>query len=66
MPTIAVFGATGAQGGSVVRQLLKNPEWKVRGITRNVNSPGAKKLAEQVHFFLLFYFVLIHTTISPP
>ncbi|KAK4447121.1 hypothetical protein QBC34DRAFT_330547 [Podospora aff. communis PSN243] len=47
MPTIAVFGATGAQGGSVVRQLLKNPEWKVRGITRNVNSPAAKKLAEQ-------------------
>ena len=50
MPTIAVFGATGAQGGSVVRQLLKNPEWKVRGITRNVHSPAAKKLAEQARF----------------
>ncbi|KAK0639738.1 hypothetical protein B0T16DRAFT_383466 [Cercophora newfieldiana] len=47
MPTIAVFGATGAQGGSVVRQLLKNPNWKVRGITRNVNSASARKLAQQ-------------------
>ena len=48
MPTIAVFGATGAQGGPVIRQLLKNPEWKIRAITRNVNSASAKKLAAQV------------------
>ncbi|KAK0622558.1 hypothetical protein B0T14DRAFT_580854 [Immersiella caudata] len=44
---LAVFGATGAQGGSVCPPTPQNPEWKIRGITRNVNSPAAKKLAEQ-------------------
>ncbi|UPL02494.1 hypothetical protein LCI18_013428 [Fusarium solani-melongenae] len=47
MSLITVFGATGAQGGSVVRQLLKDPKWKVRGITRDVNSEKAKQLVSQ-------------------
>ncbi len=45
---IAVFGATGNQGGSVVRELLKSPaKWKVVGLTRNPSSDKAKKLASQ-------------------
>ncbi|MCJ1382461.1 hypothetical protein MMC17_005574 [Xylographa soralifera] len=44
---IAVTGATGGQGGSVARILLKRGEWKVRAITRNVESRGAKALAAQ-------------------
>ena len=45
---VTVYGATGAQGGSVVRSLLKSKtgEFKVRGITRNLNSAKAKALAE--------------------
>lgn len=42
---ILVFGATGAQGGSVVDFLLKDGKYKVRGVTRNVNSEKAKALA---------------------
>ena len=42
---IAVTGATGGQGGSVVNILLKRGEWKVRAITRNVESKSAKALA---------------------
>src|SRR5438874_13298028 len=44
---IAVVGATGAQGGGVVRAILndKNGGFKARAITRDVNSEGARKLA---------------------
>lgn len=34
--------STGAQGGSVVRSLLQNPEFDVRCITRDKASPQAK------------------------
>lgn len=37
--------ATGNQGGSVARSLLKNRNFLVRGITRNPNSDSAKALA---------------------
>lgn len=40
---IAVHGATGTQGGSVVKALL-NSEWKVRAITRNASSESAQAL----------------------
>ena len=43
---IAVHGATGTQGGSVVKLLL-NSDWKVRAITRNTSSDAAKELAAQ-------------------
>lgn len=42
---IAVIGATGAQGGSVAHKFLQDKSWKVRAITRNVNSDAAKSLA---------------------
>ncbi|KAA8649575.1 hypothetical protein EYZ11_005798 [Aspergillus tanneri] len=42
---IAVFGATGAQGGSVARSLLLNPGFHVRCITRNATSAKAQDLA---------------------
>ena len=42
---LTVVGATGAQGGSVVNSALKSGTYKVRAITRNVNSEKAKALA---------------------
>ncbi|KAL7796750.1 hypothetical protein V8C37DRAFT_327260 [Trichoderma ceciliae] len=48
---LTVFGATGNQGGSVVEAVLADPalsqEFKIRGVTRDVNKPGAKKLASR-------------------
>jgi nucleoside-diphosphate-sugar epimerase len=46
---IAITGATGAQGGGLVRAILKdkNSEFTVRAITRNIDSEKAKALAEQ-------------------
>lgn len=46
---IAVLGATGAQGGGLVRAILKdaNSEFRVRALTRDVTSDAAKELAKQ-------------------
>lgn len=48
---ITVFGATGQQGGSVIRTILNDPELskelKIRGITRDANKPEAQALANQ-------------------
>ena len=45
---IAVIGATGAQGGGLVRAILDDPDggFAVRAITRNLSSDKAKALAE--------------------
>lgn len=45
---IAVVGATGAQGGGLVRAILADPNggFAVRAITRDVNSEKAKALAK--------------------
>jgi uncharacterized protein YbjT (DUF2867 family) len=45
---IAVFGATGAQGGGLVRAILRDPQtdFTARAITRDVNSEKAKALAK--------------------
>ncbi|KAL9030707.1 MAG: hypothetical protein Q9196_001205 [Gyalolechia fulgens] len=49
---LAVFGATGQQGGSVVNYVLNDPElsqkYKIRAITRDANSEKAKQLKEKV------------------
>jgi uncharacterized protein YbjT (DUF2867 family) len=45
---IAVTGATGAQGGGLVRAILNDPQggFTARALTRDVNSDKAKKLAQ--------------------
>jgi uncharacterized protein YbjT (DUF2867 family) len=45
---IAVMGATGAQGGGLVRAILadKDSEFSVRALTRDVNSDKARALAD--------------------
>lgn len=44
---IAVVGATGSQGGGLVRAILKDPSggFAARALTRDVNSPKAQALA---------------------
>ncbi|KAK5096739.1 hypothetical protein LTR70_002892 [Exophiala xenobiotica] len=48
---LAVLGATGLQGSGVVNYVRRDPElskqWKVRAITRNVDSDKAKALREK-------------------
>lgn len=48
---ITVFGATGQQGGSVIRAILQDDtlskEFKIRGITRDISKPAAQVLLKQ-------------------
>ena len=44
---ITVVGATGSQGGSVIRTLLGNKSYKLRAITRDPASDAAKALVAQ-------------------
>ncbi|HET8924738.1 MAG TPA: NmrA/HSCARG family protein [Candidatus Acidoferrum sp.] len=44
--TVLVTGATGRQGGAVIRHLLPRG-WKLRALTRNLGSYAAKELARQ-------------------
>lgn len=46
-PIVAVMGATGAQGGSVVDALLKAGKWKVRALTRDPKSARCDALREK-------------------
>jgi uncharacterized protein YbjT (DUF2867 family) len=46
MKTILVTGATGAQGGSVARNLLSRGKFAVRALTRNADSPAAQALRD--------------------
>jgi hypothetical protein len=48
---VVVFGATGTQGGSVIKALQADPvtarEWRIRGITRDTSKPSAQALREK-------------------
>jgi uncharacterized protein YbjT (DUF2867 family) len=44
--TILVTGATGQQGGAVTRQLLKQPSFAVRALTRDPAKPAARALTQ--------------------
>lgn len=48
---LVVFGATGSQGGSVVKSILNDPkaaeQFHIRAVTRDPTKPNAKKLADQ-------------------
>jgi uncharacterized protein YbjT (DUF2867 family) len=48
---LTVFGATGTQGGSVIRAVLADPilskGFKIRAVTRDVSKPSAQDLANQ-------------------
>jgi uncharacterized protein YbjT (DUF2867 family) len=45
---LTVFGATGNQGGSVIRTILNDPvlskEFKIRGVTRDAKKQSSKDL----------------------
>ncbi|KAF7933508.1 uncharacterized protein EAE98_003217 [Botrytis deweyae] len=59
---LAVFGATGQQGSSIIHHVLNDPslsqQYTIRGITRNTTSPASQKLAEKIS--------LIHGDITDP
>jgi uncharacterized protein YbjT (DUF2867 family) len=46
---LVVFGATGKQGGSVIKSILDDPvtaaQYSIRGITRDPSKPAAQELA---------------------
>lgn len=42
---IEIIDATGTQGGGIIDFLAGNPEYKLRGVTRNPNSAVALDLA---------------------
>jgi uncharacterized protein YbjT (DUF2867 family) len=48
---LTVFGATGNQGGSVIKAVLGNAQlaktYKIRAVTRNVSKPAAVALKEK-------------------
>jgi uncharacterized protein YbjT (DUF2867 family) len=48
---LTVFGATGNQGGSVIKSVLAHPSlsstYKIRAVTRDPSKPAAQKLASQ-------------------
>ena len=51
-PTVLVIGGTGQQGGATIRAPLRQGGFTIRTLSRNPDSPAAKKLSEQgVHVF---------------
>ena len=44
---IVVTGATGMQGSGVIDALSVNPDWKIRGVTRNTKSEKAQALVRR-------------------
>ena len=51
-PTIAVTGATGKQGGSVVRFLIADGGYQIRALTRDVGSQRAQGVLVDLLFYV--------------
>jgi len=47
LPLLVVVGATGQQGSSVIEHILPLNKFRIRGLTRKIDSPSARKLAMQ-------------------
>lgn len=45
--TIVILGATGKQGGSVVKAFMHDPSFAVRAVTRDARSAAAKALSDK-------------------
>ncbi|KAG9000527.1 hypothetical protein FRB94_005377 [Tulasnella sp. JGI-2019a] len=47
-PLVAVVGATGTQGGSVIKALSASKKpYRIRGFTRDTSKPAAQELIKQ-------------------
>jgi uncharacterized protein YbjT (DUF2867 family) len=48
---LVIIGATGKQGGSVIKSILSDPsaskQFKLRGVTRDASKPASKTLVDQ-------------------
>jgi uncharacterized protein YbjT (DUF2867 family) len=48
---LTVFGATGSQGGSVIKSIREHPilsrTYQIRGVTRSLHSAASKRLAAE-------------------
>jgi uncharacterized protein YbjT (DUF2867 family) len=44
--SVAVCGATGLQGGSVVREMIRKADWEIIALTRNPDAPKSKALGD--------------------
>lgn len=44
---VVIIGVTGNQGGSVAKAFLQDPTWRIRGLTRDVQSPASLALSAQ-------------------
>lgn len=65
-----VFGATGAQGGSLIKAILNHPEfsraYRLRAVTRNPDKPAARELKEQGVEVVEVRYVMNQSMPSPP
>ncbi len=47
-PLVVIVGATGVQGGSVIKALAaSNKNYRIRGLTRDPSKPAAQALSQQ-------------------
>lgn len=47
-PLVVIVGATGVQGGSVIRNLIQSDKpYRLRGLTRDATKPAAQELKSQ-------------------
>ena len=66
---LVIFGATGQQGGSVIDYVLNDPElshkFKIRAVTRDINSGKAKQLEKKKNVEVVQADMLDRTSLEP-